>query len=406
MTKIYSFDPFAPEEGPLHHERMARLRAECPVAHLDSGMVVLSRFHDVRQILSSPDMSNQNAARAPGVDVPPEDRLFFFEYDPPEHLPLRRSVRVLLSRERANRTTGQVRSLILELLGPIFSAGSADFAKEFTAPLAGRVMMRLCGFPESDAALWRSWVRDWISSGFSFANQNENGTGFVECYPQVLEYLDRHLDERAALIAQNPPAGEIPDDALTCVVTARIDGEPLSRTWQRMIVGSFPPAGGNTMGNFVNNSLHTLARDPGLFERIRADRKLIPYFVEESLRRDTPSMFISRVCKTAHEVEGERIEAGQKVLLGLASANRDEAAYPDAGRFDVDRTGPAHVAFGWGTHTCVGAHIVRHLGVTLLETLLDMVQTIEVEPGTTPVRYMSPQGNGLDELRLKITAVA
>lgn len=157
------------------------------------------------------------------------------------------------------------------------------------------------------------------------------------------------------------------------------------------------------MGNFINNTLHTLACEPELVERIRADRMLLPYVVEESLRRDSPSMFISRICKADHEISGEHIEAGQKVLLGLASANRDESAYPDAARFDVDRKGPAHVAFGWGTHTCVGAHVVRHVGATLLDVLLDVVKTIEVEPGTTPVRYMSPQGNGFDELRLRLT---
>jgi cytochrome P450 len=96
---------------------------------------------------------------------------------------------------------------------------------------------------------------------------------------------------------------------------------------------------------------------------------------------------------------------GEKVLLGLASANRDEMVYHDPGAFRLDRDGePPHVAFGWGTHTCIGAPVVRHAGATLLTTFLDLIAAIELEPGTTPRPYLSPQGNGLDELRVRLTA--
>jgi cytochrome P450 len=124
--------------------------------------------------------------------------------------------------------------------------------EEFTAPLTGRIMMRLTGFPHEDAPLWRSWVTDWIQSGFSFTNQNERGTGFGECYPEVFEYVDHHLAERAV-------SAERPDDALTCLIEARIDAKPLPPNLQRMIIVSLPSAGSNTMGNFVNNTLHSLA---------------------------------------------------------------------------------------------------------------------------------------------------
>jgi cytochrome P450 len=397
MKVIEGFDPFDADEGPRHFEKMAELRAACPVAQLDSGMMILSRFNDVKAVLSDPEMSNRNAGRAAGVEVPTEDRMFFFEYDPPEHSELRAVVRTLLSRRKATERSGEVRALILEHLNPLLDAGGGNVVDHFTAPLTGRLMMRLAGFPEEDAPMWRAWVKDWIRSGFSFTNQNDRGTGFTECYPEIFEYVDRHLDERAE-------ATERPEDALTCVVEARIDGKPLSRTHQRMIVMSIPPAGGNTMGNFINNTLHSLAQNPEVFERARTDRSLVPYVIEESLRRDSPSMFISRVCAAEKTIIDEPAPQGQKVLLGLASANRDETVYPNALAFSLDRQGqPPHVAFGWGAHTCVGAHVVRQVGATLLETLLDRVATIDLEPGTAPVRYVSPQGNGFDELHLRLT---
>jgi cytochrome P450 len=397
MKVIEGFDPFDVNEGPRHHERMAQLRANCPVAHLDSGMIVLSRYDDVKDALIDPAMLNSHAARAPGVEVPPPDRLFFFEYDPPEHAAVREVVRTLLSWRRAVQRTPEVRELILTLLNPVLDAGGGNIVDEFTAPLTGRVMMRLSGFPEADAPIWRGWVQDWIRTGFSFTNRNDRGVGFAECYPEILEYLDRHIDGRTQ-------STERPDDALTCVVEARIDGRPLSRTLQRMIVASLPSAGGNTMGNFINNTFSSLAQDPELLERVRSDRSLIREVVEESLRRDSPSMFISRICAADRRIVDEPAAKGQKVLLGLASANRDETVYPNAREFSLDRKGqPPHVAFGWGAHTCVGAHIVRHLGATLLDTLLDTVATIEVEPGKKPIPYASPQGSGFEELRLRMT---
>jgi hypothetical protein len=396
MPTPRGFDPFDPQQGSRHHEAMAELRASCPVARLSSGMLVVPRYADVKAMLSDAHMSNANAARAPGIAVPEQDRFFFFEYDPPLHVPLRRLLRDLLSRQRAEAATPAVRALITELLAPLLEAGGGEVVEDFTAPFAGRLMMRLAGFPEDDAPRWRRWVRDMIRSGFSFTNRNDRGAGFEQCYPDLLEYLDQHIDDRTR-------AAERPDDALTLVVTAELDGKPLPRTLQRMILVSIPTAGGNTMGNFINNTLLSLAGEPALVEALRADRARVPDAVEESLRRDSPSMFISRTCREPAQVHETSLAAGEKVLLGLASANRDETVYEDPETFRLDRAGqPPHVAFGWGTHTCVGAHVVRHAGATLLNTLLDLVAAVELEPGTTPRPYLSPQGNGLDELRLRL----
>jgi cytochrome P450 len=158
------------------------------------------------------------------------------------------------------------------------------------------------------------------------------------------------------------------------------------------------------MVNFISNTLLSLAREPELVAAIRRDRSLVPVAVEESLRRDSPSMYLTRVCADRARFDGTELAEGEKVLVGLASANRDETAYPDATVFRLDRDDqPGHLAFGWGSHLCIGAPIVRTAGATLLDALLDHVSALELEPGTTPVPYLSPQGNGLDELWLRLS---
>ena len=104
--------------------------------------------------------------------------------------------------------------------------------------------------------------------------------------------------------------------------------------------------------------------------------------VEESLRRDSPSMYITRLCAEATDVAGTPIEPGEKLLLSLASANRDAATFSQPDEFRLDRPAqPSHVAFGWGSHLCLGAWVARQVGLTTLDTFLDVVESLELEPG-------------------------
>jgi cytochrome P450 len=394
---ITRFDPFDPAQASRHHDAMAEMRDTCPVAHLSSGLVAVSRYEDVRATLNEPRLRNSHAARAPGIAVPPEDRLFFFEYDPPDHPALRRLLIDLLSRQQSERRGPAMRIVAEELLLPLVDAGAADLVQDFSVPLAGRIMMQVAGFPEDDAPQWRLWIKDMVLSGFSFTNRNERGVGFEQCYPDVLAYLDRQLAVRSG-----PPRR--PDDVLTRVLGARLAGEPLSQTLKRMILFSVVSAGTNTLVNFFGNTLLSLTQDPGLVEALRRDRSLLPATVEESLRRDSPSMYLTRLCAEATEVGGVPISAGEKLLLGLASANRDAAVYPQADEFRLDRENqPAHVAFGWGSHLCLGVWVARQAGVTMLDAFLELVDVVGFEPGRAPVPYPSPQGNGLDQLRVRLT---
>jgi cytochrome P450 len=394
------FDPFDPGQAGRHHEVMADLRARCPVARLSSGMVAVTRYADVRTTLNSATMRNSHAARAPGVFVPPEDRLFFFEYDPPEHSALRRLLVDLMSRQEADRKAPAMRALMEEILVPIVEAGSGELVHELSIPFAGRLMMQVAGFPEGDAGRWRGWIQDMVLTGFSFTNRNERGVGFAECYPDVIRYLDEHL-------AWREKDEDRPDDVLTRVVGPPTgDADPLTRTQKRMILFSVVAAGTNTLVNFVSNTLLALAGEPRLVEALRVQPRLIPVAVEESLRRDSPSMYITRLCAQATYVAGVPISPGEKVLLGLASANRDGSVYPHPEEFRLDRESqPPHVAFGWGSHLCLGAWIARQAGAVLLETFLDLVGTIRLQPGREPSPYLSPQGYGLDELPVTLRGV-
>ena len=160
------FDPFDPSQQHVHHEAMAELRATCPVARLPNGMVAITRFDAARAALNNSSYHNANAARAPGIVVPPEDRLFFFEYDPPHHVPMRRLLLDLFAKARLERETPAMRTLVDGLIAALVHQGGGEIVAELSLPVAGRSMMRLAGFPEDDYLRWRGWISDMVRTGF------------------------------------------------------------------------------------------------------------------------------------------------------------------------------------------------------------------------------------------------
>ena len=123
--------------------------------------------------------------------------------------------------------------------------------------------------------------------------------------------------------------------------------------------------------------------DPALYAGLAARRERIPAAIEESLRLDAPVQLINRSCREATVVCGVRIEPGERVMLGIASANRDEAAFgPDAELFRTDREDPPpQLAFGFGPHLCLGANLARLEARVVVNAFLDRFPRAELAPG-------------------------
>jgi cholest-4-en-3-one 26-monooxygenase len=121
----------------------------------------------------------------------------------------------------------------------------------------------------------------------------------------------------------------------------------------------FVIAGLETTRNAISGGVLELIRTPAQFARLAADRSLMPTAVEEILRWTSPITHIMRTALRDGEIRGRRIREGDWVVLWNASANRDEEVFPDADRFDVARKPNYHIAFGFGEHFCLGAHLAR-----------------------------------------------
>jgi len=150
------------------------------------------------------------------------------------------------------------------------------------------------------------------------------------------------------------------DDIATTLLAAEVDGEKLTDLEFDMFFMLLINAGGDTTRNLVAGGMLELIHHPEERRKLAADPSLLPGAIEEMLRWVTPVIHFRRTATRDTELHGERIAAGDKVVVFYSSANRDEAAFAEAGRFDVTRSPNEHVAFGGGgVHFCLGANLAR-----------------------------------------------
>jgi cytochrome P450 len=227
----------------------------------------------------------------------------------------------------------------------------------------------------------------------------------------TLDYDDRELgvsDERtqaasAAMFAYGSDLIEAKraapgDDIISAVVHGSVvgdDGEPgpLTALEQQMFFNLLIAAGSETTRNSIAVGLLGFMEHPDQWALVQADRSLLPAAVEEILRWASSTIYNRRTATRAVEMSGRTIAAGDKVTLWWASANRDDAVFADPFRFDVQREPNRHLAFGHGSHFCLGANLARLEIRLVFEALLDRVDTCEL---TGPMEWTrSNKHNGV-----------
>ncbi|TML16493.1 MAG: cytochrome P450 [Actinobacteria bacterium] len=184
---------------------------------------------------------------------------------------------------------------------------------------------------------------------------------------------------------------------------ALIDGSPLTDQQIVTQLHFMVQAGVHTTRGLLTHLVERLLLDREIFERLRGERDLVPNFIEESLRHDSPVQRTSRRCTHAVELGGVALAPGDWVEMGIASANRDEAKYADAEAFRLDRPQPrTHLTFGAGSHVCPGATLARLEATVAVEVLLDRVARMDM---LDSVHYPPIPGNlGHDPIPARIIA--
>ena len=349
------------------------LRDDAPVHLCAPGLRTVARYDDIREISRDPArfVSSRGAlvndpmrtAGHPGGDPGASKSILFM--DPPEHTAFRR----LLNREFTPRSAARLETRIRELATGVIERVPAgveiDAVEQLTAPFPMLVIAELLGIPDGDRGDFRRWSDATIEST---DRPPEESLGAVI---ELHGFLTSHLEAR-----RRDPG----DDLVSLLVRGDVDGRPLSTDELIIFLLTLLVAGNETTRTLLSGGLLALAEHPDQRTGLAADPVGIPGAVEEFLRWVTPIQAFCRTAAADTTVGGHAVEAGDYLVMLYASGNRDERAFgPDADQFDVTRpVNPAHLAFGFGEHLCLGAALARLEARVFLEELLARYPAYEV----------------------------
>jgi cytochrome P450 len=283
--------------------------------------------------------------------------------DPPAHTRYRTLVSPGFRPKVVRSLEPSVRATAAALLDALPTGEPVDVVGALAVPFPIRVIAAVLGLPPGrEHDLWR-----WSEAAIPGATDWPEDEKLALLGEMTVSLLDLAADRRRA------PA----DDVVSMLATVEIDGDRLSDHELGMFLIQLLVAGNETTRHAISGAAAALAAHPDQWERLRADRTLVPAAVEEVLRWTTPVISFLRTATVDTNLAGTEVAAGDPVLLLYAAANRDEAAFgADAGTFDVGRSPNPHLAFGFGHHFCLGAALARLEIAVVLEGLLDRFTTI------------------------------
>ena len=294
--------------------------------------------------------------------------LMLVNHDNPEHDRLRALVNVAFSR----REIELIKPWIAERIAEMFDAIGDDeieVVSTLTSVIPARVMMRLLGCPDADAALCRGWATAFmLSADLTPAERQASNAAMVE-------YFSARVTSLAAELAACEPA---PDGLMAALLLAEVDGERLTVEEVIRFCLTLVVAGAETTTFLLTNLLYNLATMPEVAARLRREPERVASFIEESLRHSGPPQRLFRIATRDTEVGGQNIREGDWVALFFGAANHDPAVFTNPETFDIDRKNlRQHLSMGMGIHHCLGFAVAKSEAAALVEVVLDRFSRVE-----------------------------
>jgi hypothetical protein len=329
------------------------LRATCPVAHSDryGGTWLPVRHEDVAAVAYDTEHFTSRSVVVselrPGPDdlpapiglAPP------ITSDPPFHAMARRLLLPAFSPKRIAALEPFTRQLCGELLDAVAARKEFDAAVDYAQHIPLRVIVRMLGFPQEDADVFRRFIRMVLEDVGQSAEERQAQVDDGE--------LDDYMNARIAEHLDNPQ-----DDLTTFLLDAELDGNKLSPDHVRGTMVLLMIAGIDTTWSAIGASLWHLAQNPDDRRRLAAEPDLMATAIEELLRAYAP-VTMARLVAEDFEFQGRPMREGDWLLLSFPAANRDPGFFPDADKVRIDRAENRHAAFGLGIHRCIGSNLAR-----------------------------------------------
>ena len=374
------FDHHSPDFARNWREIYAERREHESVGRTEAhgGYVVVTQYDDVKRVLLDPTafssrreftLAGHDEPLLSGVTIPRNPfRMGMMEMDAPDNGVYRKILMPWFSGRAIEAAADHVRDIVNWCLDRVVESGRMDVVDDLANPVPALVTLDLLGLP----------LTNWHRYGVVLHQAAYRAKGSAKEVAWLQADVSSILEERRA----NPPEIASPVDAL---LAADVDGAPLPHEIVVEMVFMLLTGGIDTSTGLIAHGIRNLSAHPADRDRLIAEPSLIPSAVDEFLRFYSPGTTVARTAVADAEVGGVAVCAGERVFLGVGSANTDPREFSDAGRVDIAREPNRHVAFGMGTHRCLGAFLARAEMRIVLEEVLRRMPDLHVdEAGVVP----------------------
>ncbi|MFN3233566.1 MAG: cytochrome P450 [Alphaproteobacteria bacterium] len=355
-------DP-AIQQCPFDH--YAELRENAPVYQMpDTGFFIVTSYDLLMQVMKNFKVFSNLApgGQRAGVTSEEAERIIKEEgygrfiptivnNDPPGHTAYRSLVNDAFRAGRIRQMEDYIDDVVEDLIAKFEDQPDCEVVADLAVPVPMYVIADQLGVPRTEFKRFKEWSDAWVI-GLGLPVPEEKLIEAAKLVVEMQHYMIARMKERR----ENPK-----DDVMSDLVQATYDGDrPLTDKEVLSIVEQILVAGNETTTNGIANGVMLMAQDQELQNRLRANPDQVKPFVEEVLRYESPVQGLFRYVTEDTELGGVAIPKGSTVMIRYASGNRDETKFDSACAFDMDRkNNGAHMAFGSGTHHCVGSQLAR-----------------------------------------------
>lgn len=353
---------------------------------------VASLFHDPR--LSADRMKGfvdqvPQDVREDVRKVAPYLEMFLLFKDDPDHARMRKFLHSGFNLDAVHRLKGRIQKSADELLDRVQRDGHFDVCGDFAFLLPAYVLSDFLGVHKEDRDRVVQWSVDFIDFFNHIPITVDTAGRMVQSASEMIDYTKALLAERRR---------EPKDDFLGTLANAiaNAEDEQDALTEEEIVANAMLLllAGHVAVRNLIGNIVYLLLTHPDQYALLKANPELLDNTVEETLRYEPPVTLIPRIALEDFDLHGNAIRAGQIVQLSIASANRDEARFPEPERFDISRKPGRYLSFGFGPHGCLGAPLAKEQARIALKTLFRRMPEIRLDESREIEWYRNAANRG------------
>lgn len=373
-------------------DRMAWLRANDPVYWSEESQLwILSKFEDISFVSKNPEIFCSSQGILPGIQI----RQGLIDEDAPRHTQLRRLINKGFTPRMVTKLEAAFQEIVSETIDTVAERGECDFVDDIAVPMPLLLIAEMIGIDKKDRSDFHNWSDAMMAGQGNFDNPDimaAAGTAFVEYSSYVRGIIeDRRVnpkDDLVSILVGAKDSGVLESfDVAESHGNTDFDAEEIEMANDELIMMlvTLMVAGNETTRNALSGAMEQLIEHPEARQQLIDHPETIPDAIEEFLRIVTPVRSFARTATRDVELRGKQIQEGQKVLMVYPSANRDEDVFESPNELQLDRK-PHHLAFGIGSHFCLGANLARMEMRVALSEILRRIPDMEYSAGGPEIR--------------------